>query len=125
MNANAKSLILKAQDNIDTAKKYLDDDNQHDVAGYNLAQAVEHFLKALCAAHELEYPNDEEGHDLDALMQILEENNLAAVSSHADLVELTQYNSPRAHVRRENRLDLHSYMSQLMDFKALVGTLTR
>jgi HEPN domain-containing protein len=120
MNPAAKSLILKAQDNLETAKKYLDDDQQHDIVGYNLAQACEYFLKSLCAVRDLEYPHDEEGHDLDALMSLLEEDNLSAVSSYADLVELTQYNSTGAHIRKESRLNLRDYLAQLEDFKGLV-----
>lgn len=121
MNSTAKSLILKAQDNLDTAQKFLDDDKQHDIVGYNLAQASEYFLKALCALRELEYPSDEEGHDLDALMQILEENNFAAISSHADVVELTPYNSTHARVRPNERLDLREYMDYVQELKKLVG----
>ena len=120
MNPAAKSLILKAQDNLETAKKHLDDDQQHDIVGYNLAQACEYFLKSLCAVRDLEFPHDEEQHDLDALMSLLEEDNLAAVSSYADLVELTQYNSTGAHIRKENRLNLRDYLVQLEDFKNLV-----
>lgn len=120
MSPTVKSLILKAQDNLDTAKQHLDDNSQHDVVGYNLAQATENFLKALCALRDLEYPHDEEGHDLDALMQILEEDNMSAISSHADVVELTPYNSPRAHIRPEERLDMHEYMGHVEDLKNLV-----
>ncbi len=120
MNPTAKSLILKAQDNIDTAKKFLDDDSQHDVVGYNLAQATECLLKALCATRDLEFPDGDDGHDLDSLMETLEEDNLAAVSSHADVVELTQYNNPRAHVRPEDRLDLAEYLEHVEDLKKLV-----
>jgi HEPN domain-containing protein len=121
MNPAAKSLILKAQDNIDTAKRYLDDDQQHDIVGYNLAQACEFLLKALCAVRNLEYPHDEEQHDLDALMQILEEDNLAAVSSHADVVDLTAYNSLSSRVRPDGRLNLKEYLTYVEDLKALVG----
>lgn len=121
MNAAAKSLILKAQDSLDTAKKHIDDNQQHEVVGYNLAQASELFLKALCTLRDLEYPHDEEGHDLDNLMQILEEDNFAAISSHADVIELTAYNSPSARVRADERLDLKEYLGYVEDLKALVG----
>jgi len=121
MNPAAKSLILKAQDSLETAKKNLDDDQQHDIVGYNLAQAAELLLKALCTARGLEYPHDEEGHDLDTLVTLLEENNFAAVSSHADLIELTQYNSLSHRVRKDQRLNLRDYLAQVEDFKALVG----
>ena len=122
MNSTAKSLILKAQDNVDTAKKFLSDDSQHDVAGYNLAQACEFFLKALCAVRDLDFPNDEEGHDLDSLMQILEEDNFSAISSHADIVELTQYNSPSSHVRADDRLNLKEYLGYVEELKNLSGS---
>lgn len=121
MSAHAKSLILKAQDDLDLAKKHLHEDKQHDLVGYNLAQACEKYLKALCEMKGLEYPGDSEGHDLDALMQILEENNFSAISSHADVVELTQYNSTNAHVRPDDRLDLEEYVDYVEDLKKLVG----
>ena len=124
MNAAARSLILKAQDNLETAKKNIEDEAQHDVVGYNLAQACENYLKALCVERELEFPEDDDGHDLDALMSVLEENNLAAVSSHADLVELTRYNSTTSRVRKDERLDLKECYTQLLDLKELVRTET-
>jgi HEPN domain-containing protein len=121
MNATAKSLMLKGQDNLETAKKHIDDAAQHEVVGYNLAQATEFFLKALCSIMELEYPHDEDGHDLDQLMQVLEENNFAAISSHADVIDLTPYNSPKAHIRADERLNLKEYMGYVEDLKTLVG----
>jgi HEPN domain-containing protein len=120
MNATAKSLILKAQDCLDLAKSMISDDKQHDIAGYNLAQAAEMFLKALCSVRDLEFPADDEGHDLDNLMSILEEDGLAAVSSHADVVELTPYNALRAHVQADERLDLEEWMGYVEDLKTLV-----
>ncbi|HEX7676445.1 MAG TPA: HEPN domain-containing protein [Bdellovibrio sp.] len=119
--STAKSMILKAQDAIDTAKKNLNDDKQHDVAGYNLAQAAELFLKACLEMRELEYPHDDEGHDLDVLMQILEEEGFAEISSHADVVELTPYNDTRAHIRPDERLNLQEYLGYIDDLKKLVG----
>ena len=121
MSAHAKSLIIKASENLEVAKKHLDDEKQHDVVGYNLAQACEQFLKALCEMRGLEYPSDDEGHDLDALMQVLEENNFSAISSHADIIELTEYNSPKAHVRKDDRLDLREYLDYVENLKSLVG----
>ncbi|MGZ3772400.1 MAG: HEPN domain-containing protein [Pseudobdellovibrionaceae bacterium] len=121
MSAHVKSLILKAQDDLDLAKKHLHDEKQHDLVGYNLAQACEKYLKALCEMKNLEYPGDEEGHDLDALMQVLEENNFAAVSSHADVIELTPYNSAKAHIREDERLDLEEYLGYVENLKKLVG----
>jgi HEPN domain-containing protein len=121
VNPAAKSLILKAQDSLTTAQKHLGDESQHDVVGYNLAQASELFLKALCTVRELDYPHDEDGHDLDALMELLEEDGFAAISSHADVVELTPYNSPRAYIRPEDRLDLQEYFDHVQDLKKLVG----
>jgi HEPN domain-containing protein len=123
VNPATKSLILKAQDNLETAKKHLSDDAQHDVVGYNLAQASEFFLKALCTLREIEFPHDDDGHDLDSLMELLEEDGLAAVSSHADVVELTPYNSPRAFIRQEDRLDLSEYYDHVEELKKLVGEL--
>jgi HEPN domain-containing protein len=117
-----KSLILKAQDNLDTAKKHLDDQAQHDVVGYNLAQSCENFLKALCSLRNLEYPHDEqEGHDLDTLMQILEDDNMTVISSHADVIELTPYNYPQKSVRPADRLDLKEYYGYVESLKSLVG----
>jgi HEPN domain-containing protein len=121
MNPTAKSLILKAQDSLETAKTHLNDENQHDAVGYNLAQASEFLLKALCAIRGLEVPGGAESHDLDFLMETLENNNLAAVSSHADVIELTPYNSPTAKVRRSERLDLKEYFGHVEDLKKLVG----
>jgi HEPN domain-containing protein len=121
MNPAAKSMILKAQDSLDLAKKHLDDPSQHETVGYNLAQATELMLKALCSVRDLEYPHDEEGHDLDALMQILEEDNLTAISSHADVIDLTPYNSTRAHIRADERLDLKEYLGYVEELKTLVG----
>lgn len=120
MNAAAKSMILKAHDSIETAKRMLDDENQHDIVGYNLAQACELFLKALCTLRGIEYPHDEEGHDLDALMELLEEDNMTAISSHADIIDLTPYNSLRANIRPEDRLNLREYLGYVEDLKALV-----
>lgn len=121
MSAHAKSLILKAQDDLDLAKKYLYDDKQHELVGYNLAQACEKFLKALCDIRGLEYPHDDEGHDLDALMQVLEENNFSAISSHADVIELTPYNTTTANIRADERLDLEEYLGYVEGLKKLVG----
>jgi HEPN domain-containing protein len=120
MNSTAKSLILKAEDNLNTARQHLDDDKQHDIVGYNLAQACEMYLKALCVLRDLEFPSDEEGHDLDALMQILEEDNLSAISSHADIVELTPYNSTTAKVRPDERLDMKEYWDHVQDLKNFI-----
>ena len=121
MSAHAKSLILKAQDDLDTAKKHLADDKQHDMVGYNLAQACENFLKALCDMRGLDYPEGEDAHDLDSLMAVLEENNFPAISSHADIIELTQYHSTNAHVRPDERLDLKEYTGYVEALKKLVG----
>ncbi len=120
MNSTAKSLILKAEDNLNTARQHLDDDKQHDIVGYNLAQACEMYLKALCVLRNLEFPGDDEGHDLDALMQILEEDNLSAISSHADIVELTPYNSTTAKVRPDERLDMKEYWDHVQDLKNFI-----
>lgn len=121
MSAHIKSLIIKAQDDLNLAKTHLHDEKQHLLVGYNLAQACEKYLKALCEMRGLEYPHDEEGHDLDALMSVLEENNFAAVSSHADVVELTSYNSTNAHVRADEQLDMEEYFNYVEDLKKLVG----
>jgi len=120
MNAAAKSMILKAHDSIETAKKLMDDDNQHEIVGYNLAQACEFFLKALCMFRGIEYPHDERSHDLNALMELLEEDNMTAISSHENIIDLTPYNSLRAHIRPEERLDLREYLEYVEDLKALV-----
>ncbi|MBO9667750.1 MAG: HEPN domain-containing protein [Bdellovibrio sp.] len=114
-------MILKAQDNIDIAQKNLTDENQHDIVGYNLAQACELYLKALMSLRELEFPEGDDGHDLDVLMTSLEDEGLSEVSSHADVIELTQYNTPSAHVRKDDRLDLEEYMGYVNDLKKLVG----
>jgi HEPN domain-containing protein len=119
MTPAAKSLLLKAQDHLDTAKRSVDDMSQHDIVGYNLAQAVECYLKALCVLRNLEYPKDSEGHDLDALMTLLEEDHLAAVSSHADVIELTRYNSLSARVHASDRLDLNEFCGRVEDMKVL------
>lgn len=119
MTPFAKSMILKAQDCIDTAKANLEDPGQHEVVGYNLAQAVEHMLKALLSLRNVDY-GDEDGHDLDALMTLLEEDNMAAISSHADVVELTPYNDTRARIEPDERLDLREYLGYVEDLKGLV-----
>lgn len=119
MSAHAKSLILKAQDDLDLAKKLITDEKQHDIVGYNLAQACEKYLKALCDMRSLQYPEDD--HDLDALMQVLEEHNFAAISSHADIVELTPYNATNAHVHHDERLDMNEYLGYVENLKKLVG----
>lgn len=124
MNSQAKSFIVKAQDNLDLAKRLVDDDNQHDIVGYNLAQACEYYLKALCVLREIQYPHDAEGHDLDALMQLLEEDNMQAISSHADIVELTPYNSTNAHIRPNQRLNLHEYVGHVEGLKNLIRDVT-
>lgn len=120
MTAHAKSLILKAQDDLELAKKNLQDEKQHDLVGYNLAQACEKYLKALIEMRGLDYPEDD-ANDLDALMQVLEEGNFAAISSHADIIELTQYNNTRAHIRKDDRLDLQEYLGYVEELKKLVG----
>ena len=120
MTPFAKSMILKAQDNIDTAKAHLDDPAQHEVAGYNLAQAVECMLKALLQLREVEIPEGEDGHDLDVLLSLLEEDNMVQASSHADVVELTPYNNSRAHIAPEDRLDLREWLGYVEDLKGLV-----
>jgi HEPN domain-containing protein len=121
VNPAAKSLIIKAQDNLDTAKKNLDDDKQHDIAGYNLAQACEQLLKALLAMRELDFPEGDDAHDLDFLVTTLEEEGFSEISSHADVIELTPYNSPDAHIRKDERLDLSEYFDYVEDLKKLVA----
>lgn len=120
MSAHAKSLILNAQDDLNIAMTHLSDEKQHDVVGYNLAQACEKFLKALCDMRGLSY-SQEDAHDLDALMQVLEENNFPAISSHADIIELTPYNKARTHIRKEDRLNLEEYAGYVENLKKLVG----
>jgi HEPN domain-containing protein len=119
--STAKSLILKAQDNLDIAQKSLNDDSQHDIAGYNLAQACELYLKAMMSLRDLEFPEGDDAHDLDFLMTTLEEEGFAEISSHADIIELTQYNNASAHIRKDERLDLQEYMGYVNDLKKLVG----
>ncbi|WP_374078019.1 HEPN domain-containing protein [Bdellovibrio bacteriovorus] len=119
MSAHAKSLILKAQDDLDLAKKHIGDEKQHELVGYNLAQATEKFLKALCDMRGLQYPEDD--HDLDALMSTLEEHNFAAISSHADVIELTPYNATNAHIHEDERLDMEEYFGYVENLKKLVG----
>lgn len=119
--STAKSMILKAEDNLDIAKKNLSDDSQHDIVGYNLAQACELYLKSMMTLRELEFPEGDDGHDLDVLMTTLEDEGFSEISSHADVIELTQYNSPSAHVRKDDRLDLSEYAGYVNDLKKLVG----
>lgn len=119
MSAHAKSLILKAQEDLDLAKKLLSNDKEHDTVGYNLAQACEKYLKALCDMRHLSYPEDD--HDLDALMEVLEESNFPAISSHADIIELTAYNATNAHIRPDERLDMEEYLGYVENLKKLVG----
>ncbi len=121
MNQAAKSMILKGNDNLETAKRCIDDENQHDIAGYNLAQAVEHFLKSLIMIRDLEFPESDEAHDLDALMTVLEEANFSAISSYADVVELTVYNSLNARVHQSQRLNLYEALQQVEDLKTFIG----
>lgn len=121
MNPAVKSLIIKAQDNIDTAKNLLSDDKQHDIVGYNLAQAGELLLKALCEMRQVEYSHENDGHDLDLLMESLEESGFGAVSSYADVVELTMYNATNASIRKDDRLDLTEYLGHIEDLKKFVG----
>lgn len=120
MTPFAKSMILKAQDSLDTAKTRLDDPSQHDIVGYNLAQAAECMLKALCSLRGIEYPNGDDGHDLDVLVSLLEEDNMQAISSHADIIELTPYNQTRQSVRQDERLNLKEYFGYVEDLKKLV-----
>ncbi|MES2963291.1 MAG: HEPN domain-containing protein [Bdellovibrionota bacterium] len=120
MTPFAKSMILKAQDNIDTAKAHLEDPSQHEVAGYNLAQAVECMLKALLQLREVEIPEGDDSHDLDVLLSLLEEDNMVQASSHADVVELTPYNNARAHIDPDDRLDLKEWLGYVEDLKGLV-----
>ncbi|UYL09018.1 HEPN domain-containing protein [Bdellovibrio sp. SKB1291214] len=119
--STAKSMILKAQDNLDIAQKSLNDESQHDIVGYNLAQACELYLKAMMSLRDLEFPEGEDAHDLDYLMTTLEEEGFAEISSHADVIELTQYNNPSAHIRKDERLDLDEYLGYVNDLKKLVG----
>ncbi len=121
MTPHAKSLILKAQDNLDTAKRNIDDANQHEIVGYNLAQACENLLKVLMTLRDIPFPEGEEAHDLDAMMALLEEDNMASISSHADVVELTPYNSLSARIPANGRLNLHEYFGYVEELKTLVG----
>lgn len=120
MTPLAKSLILKAQDSLDLAKKLIGDESQHDIVGYNLAQAAENYFKVLLSARDLEFPEDEDAHDLDAMLSLLEEDGMTQASSHADVVELTPYNSTNAHIRKEDRLDLREWTQYVEDLKGLV-----
>lgn len=121
MTPHAKSLILKAQDNIDTARRTVDDQHQHEITGYNLAQACENLLKALITLREVELPEGEDEHDLDVLVTALEEDNMTTISSHADVVELTPYNSLSARIAPSARLNLHEYLGHVEDLKKFVG----
>lgn len=121
MTPQAKSLILKAQDSIDTAKRNIDDQHQHDIVGYNLAQACENLLKSLLTLREIEYPEGDDAHDLDVMLALLEEDNMTTISSHADIVELTPYNSLSAHISPGERLNLHDYLGYVEEFKKYVG----
>ena len=121
MTPHAKSLILKAQDNLDTARKNIDDAHQHDIVGYNLAQASENLLKALLTLRDIDFPEGDDAHDLDVMMSLLEEDNMSAISSHADIVELTPYNSLSARIPEGQRLNLHEYLGYTEELKQLVG----
>lgn len=121
MTPHAKSLILKAQDNIDTARRNIDDAHQHEIVGYNLAQACENLLKALLTLRDVDFPEGNDAHDLDTLMSLLEEDNMTSISSHADIVELTPYNSLTARITGSERLNLHEYLGYVEDLKAFVG----
>lgn len=121
MTPQAKSLILKAQDNIDTARRSIDDQHQHEICGYNLAQAVENLLKSLIILREIELPEGDDAHDLDILLSLLEEDNMTAVSSYADVVELTPYNSLSARISPGQRLNLHEFLGHVEDLKKFVG----
>ncbi|MNL65972.1 hypothetical protein D3C87_1903720 [compost metagenome] len=68
----------------------------------------------------VEYSHDD-GHDLDLLMETLEESGFGAVSSYADVVELTMYNATNASVRKDDRLDLTEYLGHIEDLKKFVG----
>ena len=117
--AHAKSLILQAQDHLNLAQTNVHDSKQHDMVGYNLAQACEKFLKALCDMRELPYPDED--NDLDELITAMEEAGLSPISSHADIIELTAYNSARAVVSEKDRLDLAEYLEYTLNLKKLVG----
>lgn len=117
----AKSLILKSQDNFEVAKNTISDDKQHDITGYNLAQACELLLKSLLEMRDIEYPHNEEGHDLDNLIVLLEEEGFAEISSHADIIDLTPYNNAKAHIKSDERLNLKDYLAHTEDLKKLVG----
>ncbi len=121
MNPAVKSFIIKAQDHIDLAQKLMDEEPQHDIVGYNLAQASELLLKALCEMRGIEYPHDQDGHDLDILLTTLEEADFSAVSSYADVIDLTMYNNTTAHVRKEDRLELSECLGYVEDLKKFVG----
>lgn len=118
---SVQTLILNGQDALELAKKNVDDDKQHDLVGYNLAQACELFMKAICEMRGLEYPRDNEGHDLNTLMEILEEGGFSAISSHEDILDLTAYNSTSSHVRADDRLDLHEMVNNVEELKKLTG----
>jgi HEPN domain-containing protein len=127
MNA-VQTLIMNAQDALDLAKKNVTDDKQHELVGYNLAQASELFMKALCEMRGLEYPrNSEDGHDLDHLMELLEEGGFSPISSHEDVNALTIYNSKASahHVKDDDRLDLEEMVDAVEELKKLVGKTLR
>ncbi|MNJ92590.1 HEPN domain protein [compost metagenome] len=120
---SVQTLILNAQDALELAKKNVSDEKQHEMVGYNLAQACELFMKAICEMRGLEYPRDNEGHDLDNLMEILEEGGFSAISSHEDVIGLTVYNSTSSghHVRDDDRLDLEEMIVNVEELKKLTG----
>jgi|GEM_PF-1003774 HEPN domain. len=127
MNA-AQTLIMNAQDALDLAKKNIADDKQHEMVGYNLAQASELFMKAICEMRGIEYPrNSADSHDLDHLMELLEEGGFSPISSHEDVNALTIYNSTegRHTVRDADRLDLEEMIEHVEDLKTLVGKTLR
>jgi HEPN domain-containing protein len=121
MTPQAKSLILKAQDSIDTAKRAIDDQHQHEIVGYNLAQASENLLKTLLLLREIDFPEGDDAHDLDVMMSLLEEDNMTTISSHADIIELTPYNSLSAHITGSERLNMHEYLGLVEELKKFVG----
>ena len=78
-------------------------------------------MKALIILREIEIPEGEDPHDLDVLMSLLEEDNMAAISSYADVVELTPYNSLSARIAPGQRLNLHEYLGHVEDLKKFIG----
>lgn len=85
----ARALLAKASADATVVRELIDNERVADeVIGFHAQQAVEKWLKAVLASRGARF---ERTHDLDRLLELLEEQSLAPPAERDELTALTDY----------------------------------